>query len=423
MERLGIYIHIPFCLKKCKYCDFFSYAATDDVKLRYTEALIQEIKGYGAVINAKKSVFSDESEFPERVAEKEEKGFIGRLLGRGLSKNTSNYEVATIYIGGGTPSVMPGSSIKRILDAVCDTFHVDRTAPGLEITLEANPATVTHEKLSEYLAAGVNRISVGLQSANDEELALLGRLHTYEDFLESYDMVRKAGFDNVNIDIISALPGQTINNYKNTLFRVLDLEPEHISSYSLIIEPGTPFHTLYGRNGRLVHELPDEDTERKMYNLTVDTFAKAGYERYEISNFALPNRRARHNTSYWQDIPYIGIGAAAHSYDKATRRWNTSDIRQYIELTLHAQTPYEEENIDIDTHFNDLITTTLRTTEGLPLISLEETFPQAFVDTLMKEAQPWIERGWLTTENNYLRLTRNALFVSDTVLSDLVRVS
>ena len=422
MERLGIYIHIPFCLKKCKYCDFFSYAATDDVKLRYTEALIQEIKGYGAVINAKKSVFSDESEFPERVAEKEEKGFIGRLLGRGLSKNTSNYEVATIYIGGGTPSVMPGSSIKRILDAVCDTFHVDRTAPGLEITLEANPATVTHEKLSEYLAAGVNRISVGLQSANDEELALLGRLHTYEDLLERYDMVRKAGFDNVNIDSISALPGQTINNYKNTLFRVLDLEPEHISSYSLIIEPGTPFHTLYGRNGRLVHELPDEDTERKMYNLTVDTFAKAGYERYEISNFALPGKFSRHNTSYWRRAPYLGFGAGASSFLENTRWKNTTDMRMYLALTPRdiPRIRTEIEPVSKEDAMAETVYLGMRETRGISIKEFRKNFGTDIHTVYGPQISRHVRNKTMVEDGDRLYLTERGLEVSNFVFSDFM---
>ena len=379
----GLYIHIPFCRHRCIYCAFCS-TTQKEWMTDYVAALDKEMQ--------------------TRSEEARKHGGI-----------------STIYLGGGTPSTLSDILLHNIFDSISRHFLYDRLLDDVEeITLECNPDDVTPQLAAILKEIGINRVSLGVQTFNDERLRWLHRRHTAQQVNNAVRHLKATGIDNISIDLIYGFPQQTEADWHKDIQQALALQVPHISAYCLTYEEGTPLWNSLQRGE--VKEL-EEAQCRTLYYQLADALTETGYDHYEISNFALPNRRARHNTSYWQDIPYIGIGAAAHSYDKATRRWNTSDIRQYIELTLHAQTPYEEENIDIDTHFNDLITTTLRTTEGLPLISLEETFPQAFVDTLMKEAQPWIERGWLTTENNYLRLTRNALFVSDTVLSDLVRVS
>lgn len=413
---LGIYIHIPFCVKKCRYCDFFSYAATDDAKLAYTDALIEEIKAYGDIINSGRHLFSEAA-----LSLKEEKG-IAKLFSRKKSEKSEPVNISTIYIGGGTPSVMPGQCIRRILDCVAETFHVARDMEGPEITIEMNPATVTKEKLAEYMSGGVNRVSIGLQSANDNELALLGRVHTYKDFLDSYDLVRAAGYDNVNIDIMSALPGQNIRSYKDTLYRVIELEPEHISSYSLIIEPKTPFYTLYGKGGRLEHELPDEDTEREMYDLTVQRLAKAGYERYEISNYAEPGKYSRHNTSYWRRIPYLGFGAGASSFFEGHRWKNTTDMRTYLNYTVGDISRLRTE-VSVVTRQDAMAETVflgMRMTSGISASDFKQTFGTDIHEVFGEQIAKHVKNKTMIEEGDRLYLSERGLEVSNFVFSDFV---
>lgn len=342
--KLAIYVHIPFCLRKCNYCDFLSAPAAEYEMEGYIRALGQEIKNF---------------------ARKNEP-----LL--------SGYEVCSVFFGGGTPSLLAAGQLMGILGILRGCFCIRGDA---EITVECNPGTLTERKLAEYRRAGVNRLSLGLQSANERELRLLGRIHTWEDFLSAYRLARKTGFDNVNVDIMSALPGQTADSYERTLRQVLTLRPEHISAYSLIIEEGTPFYELYGgerqdgvtlcgddgkkgqegdssrcRGGRAccgcgqekeevvfpgygggapsgilpaAERLPDEDTERRMYVCTGELLRKEGYQRYEISNYALPGRECRHNICYWERTEYVGFGIGAASLFQGCRLENERDISEY----------------------------------------------------------------------------------------------
>lgn len=290
-KSLGIYIHIPFCIKKCAYCDFLSMPATLEVQKEYVEALIREIESY--------------------------------------KTDAKYYEVQTIYFGGGTPSILEAGHIEHILNAIYDVFQV-QNKELLEITLEVNPGTVTMEKWMSYKMFGINRISMGLQSTDNDELQVLGRIHTYEEFLNSFKMAREVGFYNINVDVMSALPGQTLENYKKSLENVVNLSPEHISSYSLIVEEGTRFWEDYREGGKMFHLLPDEETERKMYLLTKEVLEKSGYSRYEISNYAKNGMESKHNSSYWMGVPYIGIGVGASSYLDNQRYQNKRDIKQYI---------------------------------------------------------------------------------------------
>ena len=286
-KPLELYIHIPFCVRKCAYCDFLSGPADVDTQRKYVDMLLKEI--------------SEAS---------------------GLSET---YEITTVFFGGGTPSILPGAWIAEIMAELKSVFVFQKDA---EITIEANPGTVDADKLRNYREAGINRISFGLQSAKNKELRLLGRIHTWEEFQESYRLAREAGFGNINIDLMSALPGQTVESYQETLEQVLSLNPEHISAYSLIIEEGTPFYDRYEAHPEL---LPTEEDERQMYYDTKRILQARGYERYEISNYARPGHACRHNLGYWERVDYKGFGLGAASLLDNVRTSNESDLRTYLQ--------------------------------------------------------------------------------------------
>lgn len=297
IKKMVIYIHIPFCIQKCHYCDFLSAPCDAGIRERYVECLIREIEYYG-----------------------EWYGMRGR-----------NIPVTSIFFGGGTPSILESNQIQSIMDKLKTTYSIEENA---EITMECNPGTVTEAKLSGYRVAGINRLSIGLQSANNAELKSIGRIHTYEQFLNSYDMARKCGFKNINVDLMSALPGQTLESYRNTIEKVLDVKPEHISAYSLILEEGTP---LYERIEQLEEQkmptgLPNEDTEREMYYMTERMLKDAGYERYEISNYARTGYECKHNTAYWRRDDYLGMGIGAASCIDDVRMKNITDIGAYMDI-------------------------------------------------------------------------------------------
>lgn len=289
-RELELYIHIPFCAQKCAYCDFLSFAAPVRIYREYVDKLIEEIYGQ--------------------------------------SDNFQDYQVSTIFIGGGTPSILPSELMGELLGVVWECFDI---AEGAEITIEANPGTLTMEKLETYLEGGINRISIGLQSSDDMELKNLGRIHTFDDFLKSYQRARQAGFTNINVDLMSGLPGQDIHSWRNTLRKVMMLKPEHISAYSLIVEEGTPFYELYGAGQR---GLPDEETDREMYHLTKEMMESQGYSRYEISNYARPGFECRHNSGYWTGVDYLGLGLGASSYTHGFRYHNTADFNEYLGMNL-----------------------------------------------------------------------------------------
>lgn len=288
---LGLYIHIPFCVKKCAYCDFLSMKVSDEMQKKYIEALLEELESVSVLANT--------------------------------------YELQTIYVGGGTPSVLDTKHLWRIFEKVQDVFGISLSGMK-EVTLEVNPGAVSMEKWKEYRRMGIQRISMGLQSTHDDELKLLGRIHSYEQFLKNYDEARDAGFHNINIDLMSALPSQSLDKYLISLERVAKLLPEHISSYSLIIEEGTPFWSLYGEDGTKEKELPAEDLDREMYEATKEVLSSYGYKRYEISNYAKKGYESIHNTSYWTGIPYLGVGLGASSYLENNRYQNRSDMQGYL---------------------------------------------------------------------------------------------
>ncbi len=295
MRELELYVHIPFCVKKCDYCDFLSMPADESVRRHYVGQLLEEIRQNAPVCK--------------------------------------EYQVSSVFFGGGTPSLLSGGQTAEIMEELQERFQVRQNA---EITLECNPGTLTRQKLALYKTAGVNRLSLGLQSADHRELQKIGRIHTFEEFLESFDLARKAGFSNINVDVMSALPGQRTKDWLYTLKKVLELRPEHISAYSLIVEEGTPFYERYGEDelrrqrGEVCQDLPSEETERQMYELTREILADHGYLRYEISNYAKPGRECRHNIGYWQLTPYLGLGLGSSSYLEQARFSNTRKLEEYL---------------------------------------------------------------------------------------------
>ncbi len=299
-QPLELYIHIPFCIKKCHYCDFLSAPAGEVMRKRYFDALQREIRSYGGSMDG--------------------------------------YQVGTIFIGGGTPSCVDAAYLRKTLDTVREVFTL---AELPEITLEVNPGTVDRDKLRAYLEAGINRISFGLQSTLDHELKLLGRVHDYRQFVENYNLARGLGFPNINVDLMSALPGQTLKDWEETLKRVAELNPEHISAYSLIIEEGTPFYERYGEGRPDSGQLPDEETDRLMYARTGEILREYGYHRYEISNYAKEGYECRHNLGYWTGIPYLGLGLGASSYLMRHRFRNTDSLEEYLKACTEVCINYE----------------------------------------------------------------------------------
>lgn len=296
-KNLQLYVHIPFCVKKCSYCDFLSFTSAKSTQMNYADALIREIEFYGPQMD--------------------------------------DYTVNTIYIGGGTPSWLDEDKMVEIIDAIYTYFDV---SPGAEVSMECNPGTITASKLDKYRKVGVNRLSIGLQSADDDELKILGRVHTFEEFVKTYEMARKAGFANINVDLISGVPYQTAEKFLHTLQKVVRLRPEHISAYSLMIEKGTPFYDLYKsdaakqESGMPTEILPTEDEVYRIYKMTQQYLAKAGYEQYEISNYAHPGFECEHNIGYWTRENYLGLGLGAASLVENVRYSNTTDLDQYMKI-------------------------------------------------------------------------------------------
>lgn len=383
MKRLGIYVHIPFCARKCNYCDFYSLASNEDEKKNYIEALKREIKETS-------------------------------------KKISSEYEIYTIYFGGGTPSIIKADYIKEVLDLIKSCFRLYKDDFYPEITIECNPKTVDMEKLFIYKEAGINRISLGLQSVSDNELKLLGRIHSYEDFLESYEMVGKSGFTNVNIDLMSGLPNQKIETYEKSLNEVIRLNPSHISSYSLIIEEGTPFFKKYAEDAPFYKDLPSEDTDRKMYELTASKLSKAGYERYEISNYAKTGYYSRHNTSYWDRVPYLGFGVGASSFFNDKRYNNKPNLKEYIK---YSNTENLRENVTKLTKndaMSEFMFLGLRKTTGINKKEFEQEFTTAVEEVFGKFIKKHIKNKLLVDEGEFLKLSDRGLDLSNYVISDFL---
>ena len=375
-KELEIYIHIPFCVKKCAYCDFLSGPQDRDTIEKYVDKLVEEI---------------------------------------GVQKPAT---VSSIFLGGGTPSVLDANQVTRIFDALRENFDI---AEDAEITIEANPGTVTVEKLEAYKQCGINRISFGLQSTNNEELKLLGRIHTYEEFLESYQLARACGFENINVDLISAIPKQTVASWEETLKKVIALEPEHISAYSLIVEEGTPFAKVYGEGCPGEHDLPCEEEERAIYYRTEELLEKAGYHRYEISNYAKAGKECRHNLGYWERKDYLGIGLGAASLIGNTRYKNTDDLLYYMEHSSDLSAIQENvEKLSLQEQMEEFMFLGLRKTEGVSVTEFKNTFGKTMEECYGEQIQKLKEQGLLEQKDGRLMLTRPGIDVSNYVFGEFL---
>ncbi len=361
----GIYIHIPFCASRCIYCGFYSTTVLE-LRQKYVDAVCKE-----------------------------------------MSMREVSDPIETIYLGGGTPSQLSPEQLRQLFLYINKVY-----APcAKEVTIEMNPDDVTPEYAAILSQLDVNRVSMGAQTFNDERLHFLRRRHSSSQVYDAVRLLREAGVRNISIDLMYGFPNETLDDFRRDIDAALALDVEHISAYCLMIEEGTTLH-------RMGVEPADEETERTMYEMLIDCLTAAGYEHYEISNFARKGFRSRHNSSYWNDVPYIGLGAAAHSYDGHCRSWNIADIRAYIAAIERGELPSECEELDADTKYNDRIATALRTRDGLSLGELDERHRQY----CLTEAQRFIADGLLEIVDNNLRLTRRGLFVSNMVMSELMLV-
>ena len=381
-RNLELYLHIPFCVKKCNYCDFFSASGTPKEQADYVSAMIQEIQSYQEL--------------------------------------SGEYEVQTIFLGGGTPSLLTPEQIEKIFTTIYHIFSVNENA---EITMEMNPGTVDIEKLRAMKAAGVNRLSIGLQSAQNEELKMLGRIHTYEEFLETWRLTEQAGFKNRNIDLMSALPGQTIESYEDTLSKVLALEPEHISAYSLILEEGTVFYDWYekGKLDRGAWKLPSEEEEYAMGELTIQRLAEAGMHRYEISNYAKSGKECRHNLGYWDRVEYLGIGAGSSSLIKGERFDHIRDRKAYIEKIRNGESILiDREILSVESQMEEFMYLGLRKIEGVSRTDFQNYFGKNVDDVYGEILDKLEEEQLVEFSGDRIRLTHRGMDVSNCVLAEFL---
>ena len=386
----GIYIHIPFCRSRCIYCGFYSTTALQ-LRQEYVEAVCRELE---------KRAFEE----------------------GGRRKEKGEYLINTIYIGGGTPSQLTIGQLRQILDAV---YIYNNVAEDAEVTIEVNPDDVTEDFVRGLSTLPVNRVSMGAQTFDDERLRFLHRRHSASQVSEAVRLLRDAGIRNISVDLMYGFPEESLDDWQHDISSALALNVEHLSAYCLMVEEGTPLYNMYSRtqqeSSSSSHDtsLTSEELELAMYETLTDRLEAAGYEHYEISNFARKGYRSRHNSSYWDGTPYIGIGAAAHSYDGNTRSWNVSDIRKYIDAMTEGKRLFESETIDDDTRYNDLVTVALRTREGLDLRALQPKYR----DYAIKNARRFISDGLLQlSTSDHLALTRKGLFVSDMIMSELIYI-
>ena len=381
----SLYIHIPFCASRCIYCGFYSTTAVASQD-RYTDALCREMQM--------------------------QKDYLLKALDA-----TPHMELSTVYLGGGTPSQLSGENLEKLFDTIYNKVYQDQlpVSATAEVTIECNPDDITPQFASILSSLPVNRVSMGVQTFSDERLKFLRRRHSAREVDQAIGRLRQAGIDNISIDLMFGFPQETMADWRIDLQQALSLEVEHISAYSLMYEEGTALYRL--QQEKRVRET-DEETSLAMYNLLIDELTAHGFEHYEISNFARPGFRSRHNSSYWQAVSYLGLGASAHSYNGYSRQWNVADIRQYIEAIERGVLPAEIETLDADTRYNDRIATALRTREGIDLSVLEKPY-----QTYLKElATPHIRRGHLVLKDGCLALSRSGIFISDSIMADLMKV-
>lgn len=374
-REIELYLHIPFCKRKCNYCDFCSFPAGDGQISRYIEKLMQEIRYWG-------------KRLPDRT-------------------------VGTVFIGGGTPSLIPAAQIESLMDTVRDSFSC---TGNMECSIEANPGTVTKEKLKAYKRSGINRISFGLQSAREEELKILGRIHSFEDFVSGFYMARECGFENINVDLMSAIPLQTMETMEQTLTKTAKLKPEHISVYSLIIEEGTPFYEEEG----LSNLLPSEDEDAAMYERTEEVLHTFGYERYELSNYAKPGFECRHNCGYWTGTPYLGLGLAAASYFGGKRFSNPSRMEEYLSIQDHGIYFAEERKLRTEEEMEEYMFLGLRMTKGISKTEFLKRFGTGILDIYEKPIRELTGKGLLKQDTDRIWIPKQALFLSNQVMTEFL---
>lgn len=372
----GIYIHIPFCKSRCIYCGFYSTTLLD-LRKKYINAVCREME---------------------------------------LRKNYIREPFSTIYLGGGTPSLLDEAELTKLFLYINNVYDVDRNA---EITMECNPDDITPEFTNMLSRLPINRVSMGAQTFADSRLRLLHRRHNSDEVKHAVKLLREAGIKNISIDLMFGFPDESLSQWKEDISAALALNVEHISAYSLMYEEDTPLWKMLD-TGK-VKEI-DEELSLTMFKELVCQLTDAGYEHYEISNFARTGYRSRHNSSYWHQVPYIGLGAAAHSFDLNSRQWNVADLKLYIEEINNGIIPMEREELDNDTTFNDIITTALRTSDGIDLNAMETRLGKRYRNTLISAAGKHIEQGLLEIRHDRLRLTSEGIFISDMVMSDLMIV-
>lgn len=405
-RELELYVHIPFCVRKCAYCDFLSAPAGEREIHAYTDALTREIRARG--------------------------------------KNCKDCRISTIFLGGGTPSVLSGEDTARIFRALRENFDI---AEDAEITLEANPGTVSEEKAAVWKSVGVNRISIGLQSVSDRELKMLGRIHTFREFMNTWQLIRDTGFHNVNIDLISAIPGQTVQSWERTLRMAAELGPEHISAYSLIIEEGTPFYAWYGEGKEGAGEnglppLPDEDEDREIYRITASVLEEYGYHRYEISNYAKDGYECRHNLGYWERKEYLGLGLGAASLIRECRFHNTADMGKYmlvygedrlekgagenkdfphcLEAEGQESVTEEMERLSMEEQMEEFMFLGLRKMAGISCNDFRKTFGRDIRDLYGEKLTKLERQGLIRNSEGRVRLTERGIDISNYVFSEFI---
>lgn len=385
-KEIGIYVHIPFCIRKCYYCDFVSFTNQEENIEKYIEAVIKEIESY----------------------------------------ELEEYNVTTIYIGGGTPSSIESRYIEKILHKIKEKIINNETKfNDIEITIEINPGTIDRKKLQDYEEMGINRLSIGLQSTNNEILKNIGRIHTYEEFLEGYILARSIGFDNINVDLMIGLPNQTIEKIKDSVEKVINLEPEHISVYSLIVEEGTKIENLLNMNKIT---LPKEELERNMYWYVKNKLELNGYIHYEISNFAKENKQSKHNVNCWEQKEYIGIGTAAYSYLNNIRYGNTSNIQKYIETQDFKSKKELEKNkiriIDevqtLEDKKKEYMLLSLRKIEGVSIKKFKEKYVENPIFLYRKQLEKLVNENLLTIDGDNIKLTNKGLDLANLVWEEFV---
>ncbi len=373
MNSLGLYLHIPYCLHKCGYCDFNSHPDNEEESKIYVSALLSEIEHYAPTLTGK--------------------------------------TVSSVFFGGGTPTILPPASLDKILNGVKNRFNLIKDC---EISIEANPATIQQETLEQIRASGFNRISIGVQSFDLDELKLLERVHNEEQIHTTVDRARRAGFNNLSLDLMFSLPGQSLEKWKSHLQQALDKKPDHISAYGLTIEPATSFFKLQERG---LLQLPHEDMQLQMFEATIEFLQSAGYEQYEISNYARPGFECKHNLNYWDNGDYLGLGAGASSYLKRERFKNTNLPSRYIrEVQDNGSAVESTEKLDLLHAMGETIMLGLRRLKGIPIKDFENRFQISFNNVYGKVLDPLLKEGLITLTQNRMALSRKGIFIADSVI-------